>query len=109
MQHYRYQLQIDYCPCPSLVVNIEVRNGTVVSEMDAATGGPVKPLRPFPPYNTIDRLFDVIEEAEQRGADDIQVVYDPALGYPTSIRIDEMYNASDDGIVYTITTFELLD
>jgi hypothetical protein len=109
VHHYRYQLQIDYCPCPSLVVMIEVRNGTVVSETDATTGGPVKPRRPLPPYNTIERLFNVIEEAKNRGAYQIEVVYDPTLGYPTRISIDEMINTSDDSIAYTVTAFETLD
>ena len=103
MQHYRYQLEIHDGPWKPLVVNIEVRNGTVVSETAATMGGRVKPVRPLPPYNTIDHLFDVIEEAEPRGADQIEVVYDPKLRYPTSISTDDNIQIADDGIVYTVT------
>lgn len=118
VQDYRYQLEIHYAPQEPLVINIEVRDGTVVSETDATTGGPVVPPRTFPPYNTIDRLFDLIEEAEARGADQIEVVYDPKLGYPTRISTDDNIQVADDGTVYgvtdnavgyAITTFEILD
>jgi hypothetical protein len=118
VQHYRYQLEIHDGPWEPLVVNIEVRNGTIVSETAATTGGRVKPVRPLPPYNTIDHLFDVIEEAETGGADKIEVVYDPKLGYPTSISTDDqikvaddgtVYLASDNAVFYAITTFKILD
>ena len=118
VQHYRYQLEIHYAPQEPLVVNIEVRNGKVVSETDATTGGAVKPPRPLPPYNTIERLFALADKAENRGADDIPVVYDPTLGYPTRISLDEkskvsgdgtIYMTTDNGIGYTVTSFEILD
>lgn len=119
VQHYRYQLEIHYAPQAPLVVNIEVRDGTVVSETDPTTGNPVQiPVFRGMPHNTIERLFDQIEEAEARGIDQIEVVYDPKLGYPTSIRTDDniqvaddgtIYYASDNAVLYAITTFETLD
>ena len=58
-----------------------------------------------PRYHTINRLFDVIQNAIDDEADQITVSYDSEFGYPTNIEIDRNINAIDDEYVLTATRF----
>jgi len=51
---------------------------------------------------TIDGLFDKIQNALDRNAEQLDVTYDPVMGYPTSIAIDYRKQTSDDEISYTV-------
>lgn len=54
-------------------------------------------------YKTIDELFKVIKDS--RGAHELDVDYNEALGYPTSIYIDHIKNAVDDEIGYSVSNY----
>jgi hypothetical protein len=58
----------------------------------------------LPAIKTIDELFDLIEDAEGGGADDIQTEYDETVGFPSSISIDYIENAIDDEISYSVAS-----
>ncbi|HCF62451.1 MAG TPA: hypothetical protein DFS52_31230, partial [Myxococcales bacterium] len=86
---YSYRFQWDcFCPAELLEeVEIAVRGAQVVSVTRAADGSPL-PAGSLERYRTVDGLFDLLEEAEERGADEIEATYDPRFGYPTRVSID---------------------
>ncbi len=86
---YSYRFQWDcFCPAELLEeVEIAVRGTQVVSVIRAADGSPL-PAGSLERYRTVDGLFDLLEEAEERGADEIEATYDPRYGYPTRVSID---------------------
>ena len=57
--------------------------------------------------DTIDRLFATLAKA-QADADEVKVTYDPTYGFPQSIAIDNVKDATDDEISYEVTNFEVL-
>ncbi len=52
-------------------------------------------------FLSIDQLFTLIEDAMARGVFTLDVSYDPDLGFPTSISIDEIPCAVDDEFAIT--------
>lgn len=71
----------------------DVRDGLVVSRR----GGVRSDERPVqPPLRTVEQLFAQALRAIDGGADDVTVDFDPALGYPSRIRIDPRRNVADD-------------
>jgi hypothetical protein len=101
---YRYQLVVGcFCGLPPQPVTIEVRGDAVLSAVDAR-GAPLgQPIAG--PYGTIDDLFAVVERAIAANAAQVDVSYDPARGYPTSIAIDGSTRIADDEIGYTVSGF----
>lgn len=73
----------------------------------ASDGTPVAPANEkfFP---TVEQLFEEIEEAIDRGADKVEVRYDPASGAPLEVFIDEMERAADEEVRWTLTPPEPL-
>jgi hypothetical protein len=99
---YAYDLNIG-CFCPVFgPVRVFVLADTVANVVPSDTlGRPAPTTEQIQFYaRTIDDLFGVIENALARNADDLQVTYDAALGYPTRISIDFEKNAVDDEVVY---------
>ncbi|MBD2213700.1 hypothetical protein H6G27_28105 [Nostoc linckia FACHB-104] len=88
-------------------VVIEVRNGQTVSITSVATGQPVDPQF-FQNYNTIPKLFNVIQDAINRKASSLNVKYEPRLGYPTQIDIDYNTQIADEEIYLTIENFQII-
>jgi len=73
---------------------LEVRGGKAVALLDTV-GQPAGPLiEPWAP-NTVEGLFDFIEQAG-RAADVLTVGYDRCLDYPTEIRGDQRVGLPDD-------------
>jgi hypothetical protein len=108
---YRFVLErVCFCLARGPVV-IEVRDGKMVSIVDAATGEPVNEgwalAEIYGDVSTLDKLFDVIDGA--RGAEILRVSYDAELGYPTEIYIDESSLMIDEEMRYLVSGFELLD
>jgi hypothetical protein len=97
-----------YCFCTqegSGPVIVSVRDGIVESRTYVATGAAVAPTYAdyFP---TIDGLFEVIEDARREGADEMNVTYDPARGFPVVISIDYVREMADDELTYHATDFQ---
>lgn len=92
-----------FCPPPANVpVKVLVKNNSVNRIFNLETNQPIdNPDLTF--YQSIDRLFEFIEEAIQKGADKIDVNYDKNLGYPISISIDYLEMAADDEVSFSAT------
>nr|WP_313931927.1 MULTISPECIES: DUF6174 domain-containing protein [Nostoc] len=88
-------------------VIIEVRNGQTKSITSVATGQPVNPEY-FQNYNTIPKLFNVIQDAIARQASSLDVAYNPKLGYPTKINVDYYSQIADEEIYLTIENFQVI-
>ncbi len=86
ISNYRYTFS-NGCFCigdaRGLVV-IEVRNGQTTFITSVATGKAVNPEL-FQNYNTIPKLFGVIEDAINRKASSLNMRYSARFGYPTQI------------------------
>ena len=136
IRHYRFQMRrLCYCPLVLNQVLIEVVQGkrrtirlastptpTAPPQATTATGLLALPAVPpgvptpdprmvaqeFSQYDTVDKLFGVVQAALDRRAQGIRVTYDPTFGYPTRISIDENKVAVDDEISLTISRFEVL-
>lgn len=89
-------------------VIIEVRNGETKSITSVATGQPIENIELFQNYNTIPKLFNVIQDGIARKASNLDVNYSPKLGYPTQINIDYNSQIADEEIYLTIENFEEL-
>jgi hypothetical protein len=97
-----YQFQVSrlcFCaPDARRPLTVVVQRGQVVSMTDAETGAPVTG-DPFMPV-TVDGLFAAIDDAIKRDADQIDVRYDPQLGYPLEIAIDYSQQMADEEVTY---------
>jgi hypothetical protein len=95
------------CFCPLEVVSpveITVQGGVVVSRTYVQSGQPVTGQ-----YTTLfpamEGVFEVIEDALDRGVDRIEVTYDGRYGYPTDATFDYILNAVDDELAFRVRTF----
>lgn len=87
-------------------VVIKVRNGQTSSITSVATGKDVKEY--FQNYNTIPKLFDVIQDAINRKAFSLNVRYNARFGYPTQIDIDYNSQIADEERYLTIENFKVI-
>ena len=94
---YEYDLTI-FCFCPHVdPVRVQVRADTVFSVTLVETGAPVEdPFR----ARTIDELFDVIEDAVAQEANQLDIEYDEAFGYPSRIYVDYRINVIDEEVTF---------
>lgn len=108
--HYRFDLSVG-CFCPfgdKMPLTVEVRDGVVVSMVDNH-GQPVTEFNDtFNTYNSIEKLFALLEALAKGGADKVTVTYNAQYGYPQSISIDYVQNAVDDELGLTVGNFEAL-
>ncbi|MEH1839563.1 MAG: DUF6174 domain-containing protein [Nostoc sp.] len=88
-------------------VKIQVRNGQTTSITSVATGKPVNPQY-FQSYNTIPKLFDVIQDAINRKAFSLNVQYSAGFGYPTKIDIDYNSQIADEEKYLTNENFKVI-
>lgn len=107
--HYQFTLQVGCFCVPDFTrpVQIEVRDGTVVSKSYADNGQAVNNDF-FESYDTMDELFAVIEKAIEDEADVIDIAYHPDYGYPEQISLDYIKEALDDEVAYRVLTFSVL-
>lgn len=104
---YRYTLQLG-CFCPPEVrepVVIEVINGETASITYAADGTAANPEW-FDNYDTVDKLFNVINTAEAQNPARSDITYDETYGVPLSVSIDISEMMADEEIYITVSDFE---
>jgi len=109
-EHYRYTLTIS-CFCAPEITEpfvVEVQNHIPIVAHYLNNGAPVTTTS-LAGDQTIDGLFQEINDAANQRADSITVTYDETFGYPKEIRIDMNLFGRDDEIWYTITDFEVLN
>jgi hypothetical protein len=107
VESYRYTLQVG---CFCLVeltqpVIIEVQDGQVASITYVADGAAANPEF-FAAYNSIDKLFTVIYEAEAQDPARLDVKYDDTFGVPLSVNIDISELLAEEEIYLTVTDFQ---
>ena len=102
------------CFCPfsdRMPLTVEVRDGRVVSVVDSQ-GQPVPADDPIRSYGneqlmTVNGVFEYARDAI-KNADETRISYDPALGFPASLSIDQIKMAMDDEMSVTITGVRVL-
>ena len=101
LQDYAYDVQ-RVCFC--LVregVRVTVMGGAVTGATDLATGEVLEPNE-VQWYLTVDGLFDILQDAYDRNAHEVQVEFDPNRGYPTRIFIDYSEMIADEELGFTL-------
>ena len=104
---YSYGLAVS-CFCPEDIrqpVVVTVNNGATTSIVKAEGGDPAT-AEFFAEYNTVEKLFALIQKAIDEKADGITVTYDPTLGYPTDIKVDTSFQAADEEIYLTMSDLQ---
>ena len=77
-------------------VVLHVLNRRLVSVSRAVDLSPVPPSEWAFRYYTIDEMFDLIADAQAKGASEVRVTYDAGLGYPTEVYLDLSSRVADD-------------
>lgn len=83
-------------------VNVVEQGGEIVSATFADTGEAV-PQNVFDSLDTIDDVFERLENAYENNAATVNVTYDEQFGYPTSVFIDQDERIADEEVGYTIS------
>lgn len=96
------------CPGPQTPVLIVVRNKVVESRTVVITGEPLEPqfAGRFP---AIPGMFQTIDEAIRRRPFSIEAAYDPDLGYPTWVYINDNATTAADDQTYSAAGLVPLD
>ncbi len=94
-----------FCTVDILIpVRITVRGDTIHEVTDLDTGEPVEEPAEGA-FLTIDGVFDVIQDAIDRDAAEIDVRYNSTFGYPTDVTIDFSRSRFDDDTEFQISEF----
>ena len=91
-----------FCPPSSLgPVRVRVEGGVVTerSFVDIIDPDPGEPGEWFP---SVAGLFDIIADAYERGAHDVEVTYDTETGVPLDVYIDYEENIADEELGLTV-------
>ncbi|BAY65230.1 hypothetical protein NIES22_53330 [Calothrix brevissima NIES-22] len=109
IRNYRYTFSRScFCaPKASGPISVTVRKGRSISLTDA-TGKPVE-RELFQQYDTVPKLFNIIEDAIAKKASNLTVQYDPKLGYPTQINIDYNSQIADEEIYLTVENLQKIN
>ncbi len=82
-------------------VRVTVVGGVITGVTDIATGDALGPDL-MKEFRTINGLFDLVQDAYNRNAHEVQVEFDPSRGYPTQISIDYVRMIADDEMGFTL-------
>jgi hypothetical protein len=105
---YSFEIRT-FCFCPPEIgqwTRVSVRNGVVV-DVDAVEPDPNFPITTLVYWQPIDSLFSNLYRAMSSGSfdspyADIEVEYDPELGYPTRIAYIEKPTVADAAATITV-------
>jgi hypothetical protein len=87
----------------------EVRDGKMVSGTPSPTGLQFAcGTGSCEPYDSVEKIFGIIEDAIRRNPDRLKVEYDEKYGYPKSLVLDFNARAMDDELSVKILQFEVL-
>ena len=79
-------------------VRVTVKDGVITGVTELAS----EVARDPETFRTIDGLFDLVQDAYNRNAHEVQVEFDPSRGYPTQIWIDYVRMIADEDIGFTL-------
>jgi Family of unknown function (DUF6174) len=107
IRNYRYKLSRScFCfPKASGPITVTVTKGRK-SYLTDATGKPMVESEIFSEYDTVPKLFNLIEDAIAKKASNLTVQYDPKFGYPTQINIDYDSQMADEELYLTIDNLQ---
>lgn len=87
----------------------EVRDGQAVSIKPGTGVRSACDVGSCERYETVEKIFAIIEDAVGRNPDELKVEYDEKYGYPKSLRPDFNSRAFDDELSVKILQFEVLE
>ena len=79
-------------------VRVTVQGGVITGVTELAS----EVARDPETFRTIDGLFDLVQDAYDRDAHEVQVDFDPDRGYPTRIWIDYVEMMMDEEMGFTL-------
>ena len=79
-------------------VRVTVKDGVITGVTELAS----EVARDPETFRTIDGLFDLVQDAYDRDAHEVQVEFDPSRGYPTRIWIDYVLMIADEEMGFTL-------
>ena len=79
-------------------VRVAVKDGVITDVTELASAVARDPEL----FRTIDGLFNLIQDAYDRNAHEVQVEFDPGRGYPTRIWIDYVQMMVDEEMGFTL-------
>ena len=94
-----------FCPSPDYTgpFEVTVRGGAIDTvRLDGATVDDERGM-------TVDDLFDLLEDAYERGAVRVDADFDAELGYPTSLYVDYDQRIADEEIGYFVSELAAAD
>ena len=87
------------CYCQFVAdVRVTVKDGVITGVTELAS----EVARDPETFRTIDGLFDLVQDAYDRDAHEVQVEFDPSRGYPTRIWIDYVLMIADEEMGFTL-------
>jgi hypothetical protein len=105
----RFQRLCLFCDVQFLTpVRITVLADTIDQINDLETGDPIEETVEGA-FLTIDEIFDVIQDAIDENAVEIDVRYEDHLGYPTDVQIDLSRALINDDAQFEVREFEELN
>lgn len=104
-ENYRYEFRWS-CYCTRRdSVEVTVRGDSVARVRNLATGivyEGASGMEMMEMYETIDSLFDLIDEAETGGAHKVVATYDADKGFPVDVYIDYKASLADEELGFVI-------
>jgi Family of unknown function (DUF6174) len=107
LDSYSYTLALS-CFCVDDLrqpVVISVTDGEMASIIKVEGGEPAA-AEFFADYNTVEKLFALIQKAIDEGADEVTITYDATLGYPTDIKVDTSFQMADEELYLTMSDLQ---
>ena len=87
------------CYCQFVAdVRVTVKDGVITGVTELAS----EVARDPELFRTIDGFFDLVQDAYDRDAHEVQVEFDPSRGYPTRIWINYVLMIADEEMGFTL-------
>lgn len=110
---YSYVVELDcFCATASALepVRVTVANGAVVSRVYVQDEDDTSPPRPAPDslfgdYDTVNDLFEYVDDQVRGSPAVLNVSYDPAFGFPNLIAVDPSGSTPNDQRVVLVSSF----
>jgi hypothetical protein len=97
-----------FCPWASVTFNVKVISDKITYLADLA-GNVIVDSTEFQYFYTIDRLFDLLEEADKQNAAQLDYSFNKDFGYPEHIYVDYSEQIADDESSFTIDSLKVLN